>query len=315
MRHLRSVFVVVGAAAVLVTGCQGGPGPVLLLIRSNAPVQPTAQELHKDVVALRKDWEHAKRQVLALHVARLSEMAGIEADIGYLGNALTIDVGQAGDEVEPELDQGRLRALLAIELRQPDDDAFLREVRQALGPQQQDLSPAQYVERLATLSDAAQAQGSEEAVRFLQLWDELGAVIGQPGASPEDVVAVVSDYETWEDLVWRYTRPEGEQLEERLYTGRDLVLPLIDAARDLDLAPPALELGGRYTRRVEERLRFRRKQFFVIDKLLSKLVVIAADQELFLANDVDAIHWDEVGAALGRAETLRTEIEALRDAR
>jgi hypothetical protein len=110
---------------------------------------------------------------------------------------------------------------------------------------------------------------------------------------------------SWSELVVRFARRDAQG---RLVDGVMVLDAVRSAARDLRVAPPdipQLEVVGA---QAIARLRHRREQFPAVDQLLSNLLTISRDLDTYLQNDVDAIHWKELGEAIGKGQTLSNDV-------
>lgn len=304
VRNIQGYFTVNMVLLVaLLVGCQSEG--TLLLIRSNQPVKETSVKLRENVIVLRRNWEKTKRELEDVHTRRVAEVMAIEADVAYLREALTIDADSGQDP-------GRLKRVLGLDT---GEETPLEElVRAAVERPRPVHEPKAYFEMLRTDAraalDEAAAGNPARADAFSGFFKRVAVIRGVDANSvnEDDLVTWAENYATWARLVALFERFDVQ--EGRTYTALDLIRELHALAKEVGTQPPPIEGLGSLGSIVQGRLSMRRGQSYVVDKLLSKLIVISKDQEVFLQNDVEAIHWDEVGEAIGRTETLTQEVRS-----
>jgi hypothetical protein len=280
-------------------GCSAATPTVPLVVQSHAPVKATATQLRQGVLQAVKNWGDAKTRIEDVHSRRIAEMLSIEADIAFLEAVSKIDPAAAD---APAPDPGRLAQLLKV---RPGTTSFEEEVEKALTLARPPRSPAEYFE---FIKDSKDGFTDAQRGRLTQLLVDLGKLTGQSFATEEDVAKWLRNqkYGDWSDVVTLFTRRDANG---RLAADGAMVVEAIrTAAAELKLEPPDLPELRFVTLRAIARLRHRREQFPAVDRLLSHLLTIAQDLETFLMNDFEAIHWAEAGQAIGKAETLSSEL-------
>jgi hypothetical protein len=288
------------AGVLLAAGCASPSSTVTLLVSSNAPVKGTATELTRGALQAVRDWADAKTQIEDIHVRRVTEMLAIEADASFLQGVALIDATPRPGAAQP--DKGRLETLLGI---RAGDPTFDEQVQAALLPPRRLRQPETYFRTyLATIDDAAEP--AEKKV-FNQLWADLRQMTGEKDLLNGKAVAawmVKGTFTTWERLITLFAREDAQR--GTVVTGADVVARIEERARELGLDPPPIAIVGAVTRRAIDRMRHRRDQFPKVDRLLSSVNTIARDLDTYLQNDADAIHWKELGEALGKAQDVST---------
>ena len=289
------------AACALVVSCSaGGRGnagtsPVVLLISSNAAVKATSTQLLEGTRQLVKDWNDAKTRVEEIHTQRVAELRGIEADLAFLEEAAkTLGAGA---------DPGRLKKLLGI----TDTMTLEQEVERALGPAARPRDPARYFEYLQTMNEQRARQNDVGAVtRFNAMWADLSRLTGEPIQTGKEMSEWVKKQRgrSWDELLNRFERKDASG--RVVADGVAIVRTTQQAAADLKLDFPTG--AARYPEMIRQ-LQQQREQFVVVDSLLGHLLTIARDLDTFLQNDVEAIHWKDVGRAGGQVETLANEVK------
>lgn len=290
------------ASAAFAPACTTPSSTVALLVSSNAPVKGTATQLSKGALQTVRDWADAKAQIEDIHVRRVAEMLAIEADAAFLKEVALIDTTPARDAAQP--DKGRLEMLLGLKA---DDPTFTEKVEDALLPPRRIRQPETYFRSyLAPLDDAAQPPRS---AIFTQLWADLRLATGDAGLVNATAVAdwmVEQKFTTWERLVTLFAREDRQR--GTVMTGVGVVEQIRARANELGVDPPPVATVGAVTRRTIDRLRHRREQFTKVDRVLSSVNTIAHDLDTYLQNDADAIHWKQLGEALGKAEEISTRL-------
>lgn len=280
---------VVFLAACSTNAVATGASPVALIISSNAAVKATSTQLREGTQQLLKDWNDAKARIDEIHAQRLREVDGIEADIVFLEEAGRL----LGGEAEP----GRLKTLLGLtgSAAAPALDA---EVRKALGARTA-RAPAKYLryldaERTRLGSDAAAMQ------TFNALWKTLKAPSG---------VRVAEAFEKQNLHSWDDVRVKGfKAADGKLIDGKTVIDQLEAAAQSLQIDLPT---GSTSYPGVLLQMRRQRDDFVVVDTLLGHLQTIARDLDTFLQNDIEAIHWKDLGNAAGKGESLAGQVKSL----
>jgi hypothetical protein len=285
-------------SAVYLTACASPSGPVPLVITSHTPVKATATQLREGVAQMVKDWSDAKARIEDIHTRRVVEMMAIEADIAFLEEAAKIDP----QPTSAGLDAGRLERLL--DLKAPKQ-TFEQELTQALEPPK---PPQEIVRYFRSVWPTAQETFTpDEIARASTLWNQLKDLTGADIQSGPDMAKWLVDRKlgSWSEVVVRFARRDAQG---RLVDGVMVLDAVRSAARDLRVAPPdipQLEVVGA---QAIARLRHRREQFPAVDQLLSNLLTISRDLDTYLQNDVDAIHWKELGEAIGKGQTLSNDV-------
>lgn len=298
-------YLLLSAAA---SGCAGSRGAVPLLITSNAPVKATATQLRQGVLQAVKDWADAKERIEEIHSRRVAEMLAIEADITFLEEVARVDAG--GPAPRGGLDVGRLETLLGLKAREP---TFDEEIQRALAPARRSMTPDAYFDTYLPGLEGAAADPDRK--RFATLWNRLRQLTDAQILDGPDMARWMAEQNlrSWSDLVTRFARRDERG---RVVADGAMVLEAVrEAARDLRVEPPDLPSLRYVTERAIARLRHRRAQFPAVDQLLSHLLTIARDLDTYLQNDVEAIHWKDVGAAIGKAQSISTEVQELGGAR
>jgi hypothetical protein len=268
------------------------------VITSHTPVKATATQLREGVAQMVKDWSDAKARIQDIHTRRVVEMMAIEADMAFLEEAAKIDPQQTAGG----LDAGRLERLL--DLKAPKQ-TFEQELERALEPPR---PPQEIVRYFRSVWPTAQETfTADETARVLELWNRLKDLTGAPIQSGADMAnwLVAQKLGSWSDLVVRFARRDAQG---RLVDGVMVLDAVRGAARDLRVPPPdipQLEVVGA---QAIARLRHRREQFPAVDQLLSNLLTISRDLDTYLQNDVDAIHWKELGEAIGKGQSLSNDV-------
>jgi hypothetical protein len=292
------------AIALLFTAACSTSTAVPLVIRSHGPVKATSTQLREGVVQAIKTWADAKTRIEELHARRVGEMLSIEADVAFLEEVARIDAGGSGGRPDP----GRLEKLLGLKADAP---TFEQELAKALAPTAAHRSPAQYFEYL----DGVKAGFTPaEMDRLTGLVNRLDELRGPPGPDEKRLVGVrdvaewlaARGYVDWSELITRFARrdPQGRLVAD----GATLIDEIRKAAADLRVEPPDLPELRQVGFRTIARLRHRREQFAVVDRLLSNLLTIANDLDTYLQNDSEAIHWQDAGRAIGKAESLSSDL-------
>ncbi len=295
-----SAVALVLACATLAAACSTPRGTVTLLVTSNAPVKATASQLRQGVAQEVKDWADARARIEEIQTRRLGEMLAIEADIAFLDEVAKIDAGAPGAGRSP--DPGRLQRLLGTKASAP---TFEEQLQQALAPPVRVRDPESYFKTYLAGRQAGASPVQQD--RFAKLWTDLGRTVGAPITGGPEMAEWLRSQRvaTWDDLLVRYAR---EDSTGRVVTGADVAEIVLVAARDLGIDPPPVLQIGLVSSRAIARLRHRREQFPKVDRLLSNLLTIAQDLDTYLQNDTEAIHWRELGEALGKAQSISTEL-------
>ncbi len=288
------------AITVLLAGCASAGSAVTLLVSSNAPVKGTSTQLSKGTLQAVRDWADAKARIEDIHIRRVAEMLAIEGDAAFLEGVARIDTTPRPDSPKP--DPGRLQTLLGIKA---DDPTFDERVEDALRPPRRVRQPETYFQDYLAPLDSA-ARPPRDAV-FTRLWIALRQATGDPTIQNGATAAAwirKNNYATWASLITRFAREDTQR--GTVVNGADLVELIRARARELNLDPPAIATVGAVTQRAIDRLRDRRQQFPKVERLLSSVNTIARDMDTYLQNDADAIHWKELGEALGKAQDVST---------
>jgi hypothetical protein len=288
-----------GLSLLFVVACATSTPTVPLVIQSHAPVKATATQLREGVLQAVKNWADAKARIEDVQSRRIAEMLAIEADVAFLEAVSKIDPAAAS---APTADPGRLAALLKL---RPGTTSFEEEVENALTLAPPQRAPAEYFE---AIKEKKGGFTDDQRDRLTKLLDDLGKLVGQPFEN-EDAVARwlrAQKYFDWSDIVTLFARRDASG--QLIADGAKFVDEIRNAAKDLQIEAPDLPELRRVSGRAVIRLRHRREQFPVVDRLLSHLLTIARDLETYLQNDFEAIHWNEAGQAIGKAETLSSEI-------
>jgi len=286
-------------AAVCLTACASQPGPVPLVITSHTPVKATATQLREGVAQLVKDWSDAKARIEELHTRRVVEMMAIEADIAFLQEMAKIDPQQtpAGS-----LDAGRLERLL--DLKAPKQ-TFEQELKQALEPPRPPQDVDAYLRNDWVVAESTLTPADK--VRMIPLWRRLSTLTGADVRSGPDLAEWFKSksFSTWGDLLVRFSARDAQNQP----VDGMMVLEVIGvAAMTLRLPPPDIAQLQMVGARTIARLRDRRAQFLAVDQLLRSLLTISRDLDTYLQNDIDAIHWKELGEAIGKGQTLSNDV-------
>jgi len=246
-----------------------------------------------------KNWADAKARIEDVHSRRIAEMLGIEDDIAFLEAVSKIDPGAPN---APTADPGRLAQLLKL---RPGTPSFEEEVEKALTLPPPQRSPEEYFQAIKEKKGGF-TDGQRDALTSLLI--DLGKLADQPFATEDDVIKWFRDqkYTDWSKIVTLFERRDSNG--QLVADGARFVARIRAAAEPLDIEQPGVPPLRRVSARTLDRLRHRREQFPVVDRLLSHLLTIARDLETYLQNDFEAIHWTEAGQAIGKAETLSSEI-------
>ena len=285
-------------AATGLTACASSSGPVPLLITSHTPVKATATQLREGVAQMVKDWSDAKARIEDIHTRRVVEMMAIEADIAFLEEAAKIDP----QPTAAGLDAGRLERLL--DLKAPKQ-TFEQELQRALEPPKPPQELNTYFSNDWVVAEATLTP--EERRRMVQLWKRLSDLTGVEVRSGSELAAwlTTKNFSSWSDLVVRFA---GRDAQGRPVDGVMVLEAVRAAAANLRLPPPDIPQLQVVGARAIARLRHRREQFPAVDQLLSNLLTISRDLDTYLQNDVDAIHWKELGEAIGKGQTLTNDV-------
>lgn len=290
--------------ALLFTAACSTTETVPLVIRSHAPVKATSIQLREGVVQAIKTWADAKTRIEELHVRRVNEMLSIEADAAFLEEVARIDAGGRGAPADP----GRLQKLLGLKADAP---TFEQELEKALAPPAAHRSPTQYFEYLDGVRTGFTPAETDRLTSLVNRLDELR---GPPGAGEKTFVTVrdvaewltARGYVDWSELITRFARRDADG--RLVADGATMIDEIRKAAADLRVEPPDLPELRQVGFRTIARLRHRREQFAVVDRLLSNLLTIANDLDTYLQNDSEAIHWQDAGRAIGKAESLSSDL-------
>lgn len=285
------------------TACASSPPRVPLLITSHAPVKATATQLREGVVQAVKDWADAKSRIEDIHTRRVAEMMAIEDDIAFLQEAAKID---AQPNPQGGADPGRLQRLL--DLKAPNQ-TFEEELKKALEPPK----PAQTLDKYFR-SDWPSTETTftpAERIRATVLWNRLRELTGADIQSGPDMAAWLAkgNYTSWAELITRFARrnEQGQVVADGI-----MVLTAVRAAaKELRLNPPDIRETHEVVARAIARLRHRRAQFPAVDQLLSNELTIARDLDTYLQNDVEAIHWSDLGSAIGKGQVISNDLRQL----
>jgi hypothetical protein len=280
------------------TGCASSSGPVPLVITSHTPVKATATQLREGVAQLVKDWSDAKARIEEIHTRRVAEMMAIEADIAFLEEAAKIDP----QPTEAGLDAGRLERLL--DLKAPKT-TFEQELKQALEPPKPPQELDTYFSNDWVVAETTLTP--VERQRMIPLWRRLSDLTGVEIRTGPELARwlAANNFSTWSDLVVRFS---GRDTQGRPVDGVMVLEAVRAAAQNLRLPPPDIPQLQVVGARAIARLRHRREQFPAVDQLLSNLLTISRDLDTYLQNDVDAIHWKELGEAIGKGQTLSNDV-------
>jgi hypothetical protein len=281
------------------TGCASSSGPVPLVITSHTPVKATATQLREGVAQLVKDWSDAKARIEEIHTRRVAEMMAIEADIAFLEEAAKIDP-QA--PTKAGFDAGRLERLL--DLKAPKE-TFQQELERALEPPKPPQELNTYFSNDWVVAETTLTP--EERQRMIPLWRRLSDLTRvEVRTGPELARWLASNnFSTWSDVLVRFA---GRDAQGRPVDGVMVLEAVRAAAQNLRLPPPDISQLQVVGARAVARLRHRREQFPAVDQLLSNLLTISRDLDTYLQNDVDAIHWKELGEAIGKGQTLSNDV-------
>jgi hypothetical protein len=251
-----------------------------------------------------KDWADAKARIEDIHTRRVAEMMAIEDDIAFLGEAAKIDAQP--NTQRSSLDPGRLQQLL--DLKAPKQ-TFEEELQKALEPPK----PTQTLDKYfrsdwptqeATFSPA-------ERIRATVLWNRLRELTGAEIQSGPDMAVWLAKekYSSWVDVITRFARrnDQGQVVAD----GIMMLTAVRAAALELRLNPPDIPESHEVVARAIARLRHRRAQFPVVDQLLSNELTIARDLDTYLQNDVEAIHWKDLGTAIGKGQVISNDLRQL----
>jgi hypothetical protein len=285
-------------SVVYLTACASPSGPVPLVITSHTPVKATATQLREGVAQMVKDWSDAKARIEDIHTRRVVEMMAIEADIAFLEEAAKIDP----QPTATGLDAGRLERLL--DLKAPRQ-TFEQELKQALEPPK---PPQEFTTYFGNdWIVAAATLTPEERSRMVALWKRLSDLTGAEVRNGPDLAKWLQsrNFRTWSDLVVRFAARDAQG---RAVDGVMVLEAVRAAALALRLPPPDIAPLQVVGARTIARLRHRREQFPAVDQLLSNLLTISRDLDTYLQNDVDAIHWKELGEAIGKGQTLSNDV-------
>ena len=142
---------------------------------------------------------------------------------------------------------------------------------------------------------------------MVQLWKRLSDLTGVEVRSGSELAAwlTTKNFSSWSDLVVRFA---GRDAQGRPVDGVMVLEAVRAAAANLRLPPPDIPQLQVVGARAIARLRHRREQFPAMDQLLSNLLTISRDLDTYLQNDVDAIHWKELGEAIGKGQTLSNDV-------
>jgi len=287
----------VGLLPFTVVACATSTPTVPLVIQSHAPVKATATQLRVGVLQAVRNWADAKARIEDVHSRRIAEMLSIEADIAFLEAVSKIDPDGASAP-----DPGRLAALLKL---RPGTTSFEEEVDKALTLAPPPRSSAEYFEAIKEIK-AGFTEAQQDSLSKLLV--DLGNLVGRSFVIEDDVAKWLREqkYDNWSDVVTLFVRRDGSG--RVVADGATVVATIRNAAADLKIDPPDQPELRRVSARAVSRLRHRREQFATVDRLGSHLLTIARDLETYLQNDFEAIHWTEVGQAIGKAEALSSEI-------
>ena len=285
-------------SVVSLTACASPSGPVPLVITSHTPVKATATQLREGVAQMVKDWSDAKARIEDIHTRRVVEMMAIEADIAFLEEAAKIDP----QPTATGLDAGRLERLL--DLKAPRQ-TFEQELKQALEPPK---PPQEFTTYFGNdWIVAAATLTPDERSRMVALWKRLSDLTGAEVRNGPDLAKWLQsrNFSTWSDLVVRFAARDAQG---RAVDGVMVLEAVRAAALALRLPPPDIAPLQVVGARTIARLRHRREQFPAVDQLLSNLLTISRDLDTYLQNDVDAIHWKELGEAIGKGQSLSNDV-------
>jgi len=301
-RLLASGWVLVSAWSL--TACSSSPSRVPLLITSHTPVKATATQLREGVVGAVKDWADAKARIEDIHTRRVAEMMAIEDDIAFLEEAAKIDAqpNAQGDA----LDQGRLQRLLDL---QAPKQTFEEDLQKALAPPKATQALDTYFRSYWPTQETTFAP--TDTARAAALWNRLRELTGAQIQSGPDMANWLKSekYASWAEVVTRFVRrnDQGQVVADGI-----MVLTVVRAAaQDLRLNAPDIPELHEVVARAIARLRHRRAQFPAVDQLLSNELTIARDLDTYLQNDVDAIHWSDVGTAIGKGQVISNDLRQL----
>jgi hypothetical protein len=288
-----------GLSLLTVVACATSTPTVPLVIQSHAPVKATSTQLREGVLQAIKNWADAKARIEDIHSRRIAEMLAIEADIAFLESVSKIDPSAAD---APTPDPGRLAALLKL---RPGTPSFEEEVEKALTMAPPQRSPAEYFEAIKALKGGFT---NEQQNALTKLLIDLGQLTDKKFVIEDDVATWFRDqqFTDWSDVVTLFARRDASG--QLVADGATVLERIRETAKVLEIEAPDLPEVRRVSSRTITRLRHRREQFPVVDRLLSHLLTIARDLETYLQNDFEAIHWTEAGEAIGKAETLSSEI-------
>jgi hypothetical protein len=286
------------------TACASSPPRVPLLLTSHAPVKATATQLREGVVQAVKDWADAKARIEDIHTRRVTEMMAIEDDIAFLEEAAKIDAQPNPQGVG--LDPGRLQRLL--DLRAPRQ-TFEEELKKALEPPK----PTQTLDKYFRNDWPTQEKtfNQAESKRAAVLWNRLRELTGADILGGSDMAAWLAKekYTSWEEVITRFARRNDQGLV--VADGIMVLTAMRAAAQELRLSPPDIPESHEVVARAIARLRHRRAQFPVVDQLLSNELTIARDLDTYLQNDVEAIHWKDLGTAIGKGQVISNDLRQL----
>lgn len=284
--------------------CSSSPPRVPLLITSHAPVKATATQLREGVVQAVKDWADAKARIEDIHTRRVAEMLAIEDDIAFLEEAAKIDAQP--NTPGSALDPGRLQRLL--DLKAPKA-TFEEELKKALEPPKPPQTLDKYFRSEWPSTEATFSPA--ERMRAAVLWNRLRELTGTDILGGSDMADWLAKekYTSWAELITRFARrnDQGQVVADGI-----MVLTAVRAAaKELRLNPPDIPESHEVVARAIARLRHRRAQFPAVDQLLSNELTIARDLDTYLQNDVEAIHWSDLGSAIGKGQVISNDLRQL----